>query len=326
MAQLIVVTPNPAVDVTYRVDALRPGETHRVQEVSRRPGGKGLNVARVLHQLDQPVHALQPLGGPEGTWFAEALEALGLPHTAVETRARTRSTVAVVDGLSHPSLFNEPGEPLAPETWERLASGIMTTAGLDGFVILSGSLPPDSDPGQITRLVAAARRSGARVLVDSSGPALVAAAQAGVEVLKPNEEELLAATGADSLAAGARQLLEAGAGAIVVSRGAEGILVFEESTDSEGSDDAVPFTQPAVPGVSGNPTGAGDAAAAGLTLALAHGLRLKDALPWAALLGAAAVLCPVAGEVDVESLPALARRLPEDRRPQLRPIITRPEE
>lgn len=314
MAQLTVVTPNPAVDVTYRVDALRPGHTHRVQGISRRPGGKGLNVARVLHQLGQPVHALHPLGGAEGAWFAGELTDLGLPHTAVETGLRTRSTVAAVDGKSHPSLFNEPGEPLSPQTWEDLTAAITTAAEPGGSMVISGSFPPGSDPARIAGLVSTAHSRGARVLVDSSGPSLLASAKAGAEVLKPNEEELLAATGADSPATGATHLLEAGAGAVVVSRGAEGIQAYEH-------DNSRPLIQPAVPGVSGNPTGAGDAATAGLILALQLGLPLREALGWAAVLGAAAVLRPVAGEVDAAALKSLAGRLPEDWRPQLTPII-----
>jgi tagatose 6-phosphate kinase len=140
-------------------------------------------------------------------------------------------------------------------------------------------------------------------VVDCSGTALLAAASAGATVCKPNREELVEATGADDERSGALRLLGLGAAVVVVSRGSEGIAAHTADHVLE---------VPAVPGVSGNPTGAGDAATAGLVGALvAAGLptpegsvsapddaTLLRALRSAAAHGAAAVLQPVAGTVD----------------------------
>jgi fructose-1-phosphate kinase PfkB-like protein len=135
-------------------------------------------------------------------------------------------------------------------------------------------------------------------VVDCSGAALVAAASAGATVCKPNREELLDATGTDDERAGALRLLGLGATVVVVSRGSEGIAAHTTEHVLE---------VPAVPGVSGNPTGAGDAATAGLVRALTSAAgtdiatddaTLLRALRSAAAFGAAAVLRPVAGEVD----------------------------
>ena len=78
MARVVVVTPNPAIDVTYDVADQTPGESHRVSSVERRPGGKGINVARALLALGHdPVNVL-PLGGGSGDWVRAALADLGL--------------------------------------------------------------------------------------------------------------------------------------------------------------------------------------------------------------------------------------------------------
>ncbi|WXF91159.1 PfkB family carbohydrate kinase [Curtobacterium flaccumfaciens pv. flaccumfaciens] len=323
---ILVVTPNPAVDVTYRVAEQRIGETQRVLEVQRRPGGKGLNVGRVLAATGVPTHAVLPLGGDGGHWIAHALDDLGLAHTDVAVRGETRTTVTVVDDLAHPTMFGEPGPVLSPGEWDTVTTAVETlldgdvgrTGGADGAagtagappaaaLVVSGSLPRDTDPTVVARWVTAARRRGVLSVVDCSGTALLAAASAGATVCKPNREELLEATGTDDERSGALRLLGLGATVVVVSRGSDGIAAHTAEHVLE---------VPAVPGVSGNPTGAGDAATAGLVSVLVDVLvgaglpgpdggvpapddaTLFRALRSAAAHGAAAVLQPVAGVVD----------------------------
>jgi tagatose 6-phosphate kinase len=134
--------------------------------------------------------------------------------------------------------------------------------------------------------------AGVPVVVDVSGPALLAAARAGATILKPNLEESLDATGTSTLTAARAALLALGAGTVVISRGADGLTAGDATAEHE---------VPAVPGVSGNPTGAGDAATAGLVAALRAGDTLPEALRTAAAAGAAAVLEPVAGSIDLDA-------------------------
>ncbi|WP_433952976.1 1-phosphofructokinase family hexose kinase [Curtobacterium flaccumfaciens] len=320
---ILVVTPNPAVDVTYRVAEQRIGETQRVLEVQRRPGGKGLNVGRVLAATGVPTHAVLPLGGDGGRWIAHALDDLGLAHTDVAVRGETRTTVTVVDDLAHPTMFGEPGPVLSSDEWDAITTAVETlldgdvgrTGGADGAagapvaaaLVVSGSLPRDTDPTVVARWVTTARRRGVLSVVDCSGTALLAAASAGATVCKPNREELLEATGTDDERSGALRLLGLGATVVMVSRGSDGIAAHTAEHVLE---------VPAVPGVSGNPTGAGDAATAGLVGVLVDVLvgaglpgpdggvpapddaTLFRALRSAAAHGAAAVLQPVAGVVD----------------------------
>ncbi|PZE63385.1 1-phosphofructokinase family hexose kinase [Curtobacterium sp. MCLR17_044] len=315
---ILVVTPNPAVDVTYRVAEQRIGETQRVLEVQRRPGGKGLNVGRVLAATGVPTHAVLPLGGDGGHWIAHALEDLGLAHTDIAVRGETRTTVTVVDDLAHPTMFGEPGPVLSPDEWDTVTTAVeqlLDDGGTRGAadappaaaLVVSGSLPRDTDPTVVARWVTAARRRGVLSVVDCSGTALLAAASAGATVCKPNREELLEATGTDDERSGALRLLGLGATVVVVSRGSDGIAAHTAEHVLE---------VPAVRGVSGNPTGAGDAATAGLVSVLVDVLvgaglpgpdgsvpapddaTLFRALRSAAAHGAAAVLQPVAGVVD----------------------------
>jgi tagatose 6-phosphate kinase len=292
MARVVVVTPNPAVDVTYGVADQTPGESHRVTTVERRPGGKGVNVARALLALGhEPVNVL-PLGGGTGDWFRTALADLGLEASVTPVAGITRTCVAITDPHGHPTVYNEPGPAVSPAEWQALTADTARLLGDAQLLVVSGSLPAGTDSTLIGSLVAEAKAANVPVLLDVSGASLTAAARAGADILKPNAQELLEATGETDLFAAVAALRSLGAGLVVVSRGTEGLV----AVDDRGS-----YSAPAVPGVTGNPTGAGDAATAGLAAALLDGLPVSDALDRAAALGAAAVLRPVAGEVDLDA-------------------------
>jgi tagatose 6-phosphate kinase len=304
---IVVVTPNPAVDVTYRVARQQIGVTQRVHDVRRMPGGKGLNVARVLAALDTPSLSLLPLGGMAGTWIARELDERRMPARIIPVTGDTRTTVTVVDDAAHPTMFGEPGPSLSDAEWAAVTAAIAETISAEAadatamLLVISGSLPPGTDPALVGGWVEAATRRGVMSIVDCSGAALLTAAAARASVLKPNRQELREATGVDDEHEAARELLGLGAGAVVVSRGADGVAVHTHRES---------VALPAVPGVSGNPTGAGDAAVAGLALALANGTGLDDALRHACALGAAAVLRLVAGEVDVAAYRRFLSALP----------------
>jgi tagatose 6-phosphate kinase len=94
---IVTVTLNPALDLTYAVDELRPHAVHRVRAVHERPGGKGLNVARVLHALGEPVLATGLLGGSVGASVRALVDAIGLPSAFVPIAGSTRRTVTIAD-------------------------------------------------------------------------------------------------------------------------------------------------------------------------------------------------------------------------------------
>lgn len=302
MTRVTVLTPNPAVDLTYRVARQRIGETVRVTGVTRRAGGKGLNVAAVLRALDVDAVAVHPSAGSPGRWIEEELSSAGIRSVAVPVPGQTRSTVTVVDDVDHPTVLTEPGPRLDADDWTAVCAAVREHCTAGGVLVVAGSLPPGVGPEEVAAVVSAGRAAGATTVVDVSGPGLLAAAAAGADLVTPNAAEALEATGATDLDEAVADLRRAGAGAVVVSRGAAGLLAVTREERLE---------HVAVPGVVGNPTGAGDAATAGIATALLRGVPLPVALRWAAVLGAAAVLRPVAGEVDVADLPVLAARLPD---------------
>ncbi len=291
---ILCLTPNPALDVTYTFDHLRPGESHRVPAPASRAGGKGVNVARVCHAQGYATRALITSGGATGEIFDADLRQSGIPHHAITVAGATRQSIALVTDGGQATVLNEFGAELTPAEREELVTAFAREAAAASVTAISGSLPPKAPEGFLTELIAAAGE--APTIVDTSGPGLLEAARAGADVLKPNDIELREATGEESITAGAQVLLDLGARIVFVSLGERGLLAASGGA-------TLHARLPRV--LQGNPTGAGDAVVAGLATAiheaggLAH-LDLAHALRRGAGWSAAAVLMPQAGEISPE--------------------------
>ncbi|GGF10452.1 1-phosphofructokinase family hexose kinase [Subtercola lobariae] len=304
MADVVIVTPNPALDVTYHVPVNRPGETNRVAEVHHRPGGKGLNVAQVLDTLNVSTVSVLPLGGRNGVVLTEQLESFSGGVHPVIIRGQTRSTVTVADQVGHPTVYNETGPDLGADEWLALRAAIRAELSDARVLVIAGSLPGAAPHGELCAWIGDARQAGVEVVVDCSGRWMIEAAKAGADVLKANADEIRDATNADTVEDGVQVLLRRGAGCVVASLGSEGIFAYEGGHA---------YHVTAIPGLRGNPTGAGDAATAGLVAARLQGAPPITALAWASAAGAAAVLRPVAGEVDLVDFSRFSSQLLAER-------------
>jgi tagatose 6-phosphate kinase len=218
---IVTVTLNPALDLTYEIDALVPHGTHRVTRVAERPGGKGLNVARVLHQLGEPVLATGLLGGATGQRVTDLLAAEGVVGSFVRIAGETRRTVAVVDAADATG-FWEPGPAVSAPEWSLFVAEFRTLLRTASVVALSGSLPPGIPPDGYATLIRHAATAGVPAVLDTSGPALRAGLRAGPALAKPNASELAALLPVPLPLVDAVRALAAGP--VVVSRGADGLL------------------------------------------------------------------------------------------------------
>ncbi|MEU6867274.1 1-phosphofructokinase family hexose kinase [Streptomyces sp. NPDC046876] len=288
---ILTVTLNTALDVTHRVPRLIPHTSHRAATVTERPGGKGLNVARVLAALGHPVTATGFAGGRTGAAVRELLaDSPGVTDALVPCAGPTRRTLAVVDETSGDTTqFNEPGPLIGSGEWAEFLDRYQDLAAGADAVALCGSLPPGVPVGAYAVLVRTARAAGAPVLLDSSGEALRRGIAARPELVKPNASELAELTGSREPLQATRDARRRGAHAVVASLGAQGML----AATAEGAWQAAPPEA-----LAGNPTGAGDSAVAGLLSGLVEGLNWPDRLARAVALSAATVCAPAAGEFD----------------------------
>ena len=297
---ILVVSLNPALDVTHHVDGVDWCGVNRPWQVRARPGGKGLNVARTLLALGCDALVVGLAGGVTGDVVRAGLAEAGVAARFAGIAGETRRTFAVVDTARHETaLFNEPGPAVSEPEWSAVLVMYQETLAGSSAVVLSGSLPRGLPEESYAVLAARAAAAGVPVVLDAEGPALLRGAAAGPAIVKPNLPELERTVGRGlsgpdgtdraAIAAAAGELRAAGAGAVVVSLGGDGLL----AVTGDGTWHAAP------PGpVAGNPTGAGDAVVAGLARGLALATPWPERLRQAAALGTAAAAAPAAGHFD----------------------------
>ncbi|MGD9570265.1 MAG: 1-phosphofructokinase family hexose kinase [Thermoleophilia bacterium] len=187
---IVTVTLNAALDRTVRVPNLQVGARHRADASLRLPGGKGVNVARALKRLGQPVIATGLAGGRVGTYLIEELTSEGILNDFVRIADESRTSTAVIDPTNNQQTeINEWGPSVQAAELDVLLDKIRyLSKGADIFV-LAGSLPRDVPHDFYESLLRELRRHDIITAVDTSGPALRAALQAEPGVVSPNVRE-----------------------------------------------------------------------------------------------------------------------------------------
>lgn len=309
---ILTVTLNPSLDRTLALDEFRRGEVLRVARPRIDPGGKGINVARALTANEVPARAILPVGGTEGRQLVDLLAEAGVATLTVPISDSVRSNITIVEGDGEVTKLNEPGPTLLPGEVSALLARIEDAATGVDWVVVSGSLPPGSEPSLLAEVVTRGHKAGARVAVDTSGAPLLAALGARPDLVKPNREELEEATGTTlatigDVIAAADQLRGLGAVAVLASLGPDGAVLVDGEVELH-AERPVTRTDSSV--------GAGDAMLAGY---LAAGDDPKQALATAVAYGAAAVQLPGSqmpgpndldhGEVQVHGTPTRLRAL-----------------
>jgi tagatose 6-phosphate kinase len=298
---ILTVTLNTALDLTYGVPALVPHTSHRVGDISERPGGKGLNVARVLSALGHETVVTGFAGGATGAVLRDLLAGLPPRDALVAVAGNTRRTIAVVDASTGDTTqLNEPGPLVTAGEWAAFLTTYRGLLGEADAVALCGSLPPGIHVGAYAELVRVARTADVPVLLDTSGEPLRRGIAARPDLIKPNADELAQLTGSREPLRATRDARRRGAHGVIASLGADGML----AVTPDGTWRAAPPAR-----VAGNPTGAGDSAVAGLLSGLVEGLSWPDRLRRAVALSTATVLAPAAGEFDRAAYEELLSRV-----------------
>ncbi|MDT3395943.1 1-phosphofructokinase family hexose kinase [Streptomyces sp. B1866] len=300
---ILTVTLNAALDITYAVPRLRAHGEHRVTDVAERPGGKGVNVARVLAALGHGAVVTGFAGGPTGAVLRDRLAALagGVTDALVTIAGTTRRTVGVVDAESGATTqFNEPGPAVTAAEWSAFTDVYGQLLREASAVALCGSLPPGVPVGTYAQLIREAHAAGVPTLLDTSGEPLRRGIAARPDIVKPNAAELAGLTGSTEPLRAARDARRRGAHAVAASLGPDGML----AVTSEGVWRATPPRR-----LKGNPTGAGDSAVAGLLSGLVEGLPWPERLARAVALATATVRAATAGEFDRTTYEELAGKV-----------------
>jgi len=289
MDSIVTLTMNPALDITTDAEGVRPTDKIRCTGVRYDPGGGGVNVPLVAHNLGASVTAVFPAGGATGDVYGDLLTARGVPFHRVNIAGSTRESFTINEistGLQY--RFVLPGPSLTFAELRQCLVELRNVAASAKFVVASGSLPPGAPRNFYQQVALVCRDLGTRLILDTSGGGLKHIAS-GVFLLKASLRELRECvgreliTGTEQLAA-AHEIVDCGlAEAVVVSLGSDG-AVLATSTESKR------FSAIPVRGVSG--VGAGDAMVSAITVGLSRGWPLSESVRFGIAAGAAMMLTP----------------------------------
>ena len=298
---ILTVTLNTAIDKTLAVPNFQPGRRHRTVEQTTMPGGKGVNVARVLKALGQPVIATGLTGGATGTRIVEQLTQLSVLSDFVRTREESRTNTALIDPTTGVQTeINERGPHVTEQEIELFADKLLYLCKGASLCVFAGSLPRGVDVDIYARLIREVKRLGVVIVVDTDGDPLRRAVRAEPDVISPNVLEAEELVGhefndeEDHLFA-LREMVEQGAreAIMTVDDGCVAQLLPEEGT-----------TQPRIYRCrisAMEPTatvGSGDAFLAGYVAARYSGRPAPDCLAYGVACGAESTQHLGAGVVD----------------------------
>jgi 6-phosphofructokinase 2 len=288
MADIVTLTPNPAVDLSTSVDRIVPMRKLRCAPQRRDPGGGGVNVARVIKRFGGDVEAILPVGGFTGKLLRGLIDDEKIPNRVIESESETREDFSVSElSTAQQYRFVLPGQPLRESEWRGCLDALAATLPRPKFVVGSGSLPPAVPNDFYAQAAAIARTLGAKFVIDTSGEPLAVAIEHGVYMIKPNLREMRDLFGAELLnqedwIVAARKYITAGKVEVVaLSLGHLGALLVTRALTLR----AQPLPIEPVSAV-----GAGDSFLGAMLFSLAKGDGLADAFRLGMAAGSSALI------------------------------------
>ncbi len=299
---IATLTLNPSLDRTVTVEELVLDEANRWTTLRRDPGGKGINVARVIHELGGKTVAYGFIGGIDGETLKHLLKQQGVPFDFTAIKGEVRSNFIIADlETCRQTRIDAPGPQIMRHELQKLMQKIRHISPKPDFLVFAGSVPPAVPDDIYRQLIESAKNNGIKTALDSDNKWLKEGIKAKPNVIKPNvheAEELLEThlRSETAIVKALKLLVDKGIEVAVISRGKQGLI----ACNGDKIVNAVP------PEVEVRSTvGAGDSTIAALVLKLNQGLGLDDACRWAVAAGTAATLTPgteLCRREDVEML------------------------
>lgn len=284
--KIATLTLNPALDKSSTTERLVPEQKLRCSAMRLDAGGGGINVSKGIHKLGGKSTAVFPAGGNNGKILKELLAESGILTSIVEISSETRENISITETSSNIQYrFTLPGDELTPAKADACLDIIEKIK--PDYIVASGSLPPGLPETYYKKVAAFAKQIGARFILDTSGKALLTAADEGVFLLKPNLAELSALVGVEKLEMNqvddaALSLIQKGAcEVVVVSLGPQGCLLVTR----EGFEHI-----PAPTVLKQSTVGAGDSMVAGMVWALDQGKTYREMAQIGVACGSAATM------------------------------------
>ncbi len=284
---IATVTLNPSLDEWVLLPSLRPGALNRAAGFARYPGGKGINVSRVIHELGGRTVAFALIGGEDGVIFRHLMGRLRIPLAWMAVAGSTRNNYKILtDRPRRLTEINTPGPRVSAQVIRELERRLLRAR--PSVVVCSGSLPPGVPVTIYQRWVRRLQQLRIPAVLDASGPALRMGVAARPWLIKPNRQEAeellgLRLTRQGQMVRAVRQLTRAGAQVAVLSLGADGALLAHDAQVWHARPPAVKVD---------SAVGAGDSLIGGFVTGWVRGQPLLEAFRLGIASGTATALTP----------------------------------
>jgi len=299
---ITTVTLNPSLDKTVTVEGLVVDEANRWKSLRRDPGGKGINVSRVVHELGGETIAYGFSGGIEGEMLEALLRKRGVAFDFTPIQGEIRSNFIITNLRTHrQTRIDAPGPQISRQELQQLIGKIAHIEPKPEFIVFAGSVPPGVPDDIYRRLIEEAKMRGIKTVLDSDDQWLIEGIKARPDVVKPNVHEAEALLGVKlrdetAIVEAVKTLAGQGIETVVISRGSAGVI-------GAGEGKVLKVVAPVVE-VSST-VGAGDSAIAGLVMKLSKGAGIEEACRLAVAAGTATASTPgtaLCRREDVEEL------------------------
>ena len=293
---IVTVTLTPALDKTVVLPGFRVDQVNRIQSLRLDPGGKGINVSKVLDALGTKSLATGILGGGTGRYIEKSLGEMGIACDFVWVEQETRTNLKVIDPVDHTNTdINEPGAPVSPAVLEAVFDKVKGAVSPVDIVVLAGKAPAGAGDGVFADWITRLKPLDVRCYLDADAGLLIEGARAKPALIKPNDVELgrllnRSFDGIADMAAAAQALVSGGIGTVVVSLGGDGALFVTRDIALRGHGLHVPVQ---------STVGAGDSMMASMAHGAATGMSFRDTCALAMAVSAAAVTTPGTQAADM---------------------------
>lgn len=282
---ILTVCMSPCTDVTIELDSLNVGRTNVVKNKTLSFGGKALNVAIGVKRLDGDSYTTGLMYNENGYMFENALDKEGVPFTFVWNKGRARENLKFIDSRAMLTEVNDVGEEVSKEKTEEVLSMVRMLSARSSVTVLSGGLPRGLHPSYYGDLVAAVHKDSLKI-VDAVGQRMFFALNEGVDLVKPNLEELENTIGRnlqskEDMLAGCYELLDRGAKRVMLSLGKQGAVITDGTHN---------YYCKSINVAVNSTVGAGDGMVAAAAMQLEQGADLQDILRCGVAAGTATVM------------------------------------
>lgn len=295
---ILTITLNPSVDRRYTIDSFEKGQIFRTDDFQYTPGGKGINVTKVIKAFNEPVNATGFLGGRSGEYIRDQLDDMDINHNFISINGDTRSCLAILSDDGSQTEILESGPSVSSQKASKFYESYREMLKDSEIICVSGSLPKGLPADTYRDLIVMAKEEGKKFILDTSGEALKLGIEAGPFLVKPNKEELENLMGCkiesqEEISKAVGYIMENGVEIVVVSLGKSGSMVFYDGY----------YYKVIVPDVNVvNPVGSGDSMVAGLAVSLLRDYDIETILKIGAACGTANAMEAETGKVDMHNM------------------------